>query len=381
MKALPATPILLAAMMLGGQVDLVHGAELTIGVMASDAGPQRSVGKQITVGAEIGVERLRTHLGYTDTKLEFATGDFSDRKAVEDAYRGLVDRGANVVIGGATANVAEAMRTTAAEFKIPTILMTATATSGVDANTQKHILQLGLPPEEIYRTGLGYWLSEGKIDKLSVVYDQAHDLTRKYGVDLTQSAIQSLGNKKPEYQADSFSGGQISRYEKEIDEVKAYQPDGIIVSALPWDTANLVFKVSKEYTTAPFFVALSPSSTSQLEYLAGHSYVPIHYGGEFWPDLRNDATREFIAEARGKLGWSEEASASIIAIKAHDAVQVAGVAWKDGKLGSEDSIWDIKVVKGLTGNLTLRDDLTMAGPLSLVTAEPGGGFRTVEILP
>lgn len=381
MKALPATPILLAAMMLGGQVDLVHGAELMIGVMASDAGPQRSVGKQITVGAEIGVERLKSHLGDTDIKLEFANGDLSDHKAVEDAYRGLVNRGADVVIGGATAYVAEAMRSIAADFEIPTILMTATATSGVDANAQKHILQLGLPPEEIYRTGLGYWLSEGKIDKLSVVYDEAHDLTRKYGVDLTQSAIQSLGNKKPEYHVDSFSGGQISRYEKEIDEVKAYQPDGIIVSALPWDTANLVFKVSKEYTTAPFFVALSPSSTSQIEYLAGHSYAPIHYGGEFWPDLRNDVTRKFIAEARGKLGWSEEASASIIAIKAHDAVQVAGVAWKDGKLGSDDSIWDIKVVKGLTGNLTLRDDFTMAGPLSLVTAEPGGGFRIMKILP
>ena len=77
-----------------------------------------------------------------------------------------------------------------------------------------------------------------------------------------------------------------------------------------------------------------------------------------------------------KLGWASDTPASVVAIKAYDSVQILNEAWSinDPNWRIRPRPWEhVAEVNGITGKLTLREqDYTMAGPLSIVTAEPGG---------
>ena len=110
MMRLQAASMLLAAML---PATVQAGDVLTIGVLAPDTGPMRSVGRQIVVGAEIGVESLKSLIDVPKVELKIFREDFGSY-SLPRITNLLKAKGVGAVIGGATPatarNVAAARR-------------------------------------------------------------------------------------------------------------------------------------------------------------------------------------------------------------------------------------------------------------------------------
>ena len=329
---------------------------LTIGVITPAAGPARSLGQQIAVGAEIAVEELTS----TKVELEFATADPTDRRALGTAYQELLDRNVNAIIGGVTSTDAEFLRSVP-ENSPPTILLADNANS---ATLPPHVLQLGLTREALYREGLQQWLQMCGIERPSVIYDESRRLTHRYGADFTQAVMQEQGLA---YDPISYFGTRSTSYDRQMEEVTGADPDGIVVSGLPWDTANLVHELSESGEMAAIYLAPPAAVPGQFVDVAAETLMPMYYGIEFWPAADDEEAEAFMAEVRDRLGWLPNSPPSIPAIEAYDAVQVLHEVWRTGNWVPEQPWEDISTVEGITGELTLRQDAnTIAGPVRVL---------------
>ncbi len=346
---------------------------LEIGVLLPDLGPSYSLGEQIRVGVEIGIQRLASTRDIQALPV-FVYADLSDEYSVRAAYSQLQDQRVDAVIGAATPTEATHLRAVAAGTKepyVPTVLLSHARISDNAATPLEHILQLGLPPEEVYQLALSHYLKANDVKKLSVIYDPNYTLAAYYGSQFTEEALSSLPSPPDANQIPSQSAWATG-YDREVKQVSRYQPDLTVVSAATWDTSNLVAELSGTLETTPIFIAPPVEASNQMRDFAARSSVPIYHGAQFWPDMQDQTTKSFMDEAFNRLGWSATASPSRIAIEAHDAVQVVATAWENWRLlESISSPWDaVDHVPGLTGELTQRDGYTMAGPLSLVTIVP-----------
>ena len=346
---------------------------LKIGVVLPVSGPSYSLGEQIKVGVEIGIRRLES-VGESDVYPIFMYADVSDRDSLRTAYSQLQSQGVDAVIGAATPLAAAHLRFIAEDGTIsavPTVLLSHAPSSYSPSQGSKHVLQMGLSPEEVYQQTLKYYIETNGVKKISIIYDPNYAAAAHYGSVFTNAALSSL--QSPPVATQVFSqSAWATDYRREIKQVTRDRPDLTIVSAPTWDTSNLVAELSNTRSTTPIFIASPVRATNQMRDFAARSTVPIYYGAQFWPDLQDSNIEEFMNEAFAELGWSATASPSSIAIEAHDAVQVIASAWQIWQSGdSWGAPWDVvDHVLGLSGDLTLRDGYTMAGPLSLVVANP-----------
>ena len=333
--AMMLLPILLAGSVVARTQD---DPPLTIGVLTPAAGPARSLGQQIAVGAEIAVEELTS----TQVELEFATADPTDRRALGAAYQELLDRNVNAIIGGVTSTDAEFLRSVP-ENSPPTILLADSADS---ANLPPHVLQLGLTREARYREGLQQWLQTCDVDRPAVIYDESRNLTHRYGADFTQAVMQE---QNLEYDPISYFGTRSTSYDRQVEEVVGADPDGIVVSGLPWDTANLVHELSESGESTAIYLAPPAAVPGQFVDVAAATLMPMYYGIEFWPAADDEEAAKFMAEVHNRLEWLPNSPPSIPAIEAYDAVQVLHEAWRTGNWAPEQP-WEgvLRVrVKGL----------------------------------
>ena len=382
MMRLQAASLLLAAML---PATVQAGDVLTIGVLAPDTGPMRSVGRQIVVGAEIGVESLKSLIDVPKVELEIFREDFGSY-SLPRITNLLKAKGVGAVIGGATPATARNVAAAAEKWGLPTILIADPGTwraRGIADN----ILQLGLSRAEVYRINLWHWIRDSGIKKVSVLYDAGHKLTSKYGAEMAPMTFHSLKNI-PAFQKVSFSGSQMSEYYEKVRTIKNYAPMGIVVSGLPWDTANLVNAFAKEGFVTPIYVAPPVDAVIAIEDLAKRGKMPIYYGTQFWPNPTDPKAQSFMKKVREKLGWSAEGAVSTIAVRAYDAVQVVRTTWA----GNDDWVNDsrpwgkITAVDGIVGKLTkleLSKGHTMAGPMGLMVGYPDGTleFRSTKYVP
>ena len=353
----------------GAIAGLSERGEWKIGVLIPVTGGNRLLAAQVTAGVKHGIATLQSN--WSDGgQIRLVTPDSSfPGPKTREAFDHLASQGVDAVIGGVTPGSADELLIVAAASDIPTIVLECCDAPTSAGLFSENILRIGRSREEVYREGVVKWITDQELKKVAVFYDIANGVTFRYGAEITPEVLEPL-KPKIDFIEVFFNGDYIEEYDSEVGDIKASKADGIIVSASPWHAANFVKQVAEKVGPIPIYAAPPVDAIDQIEDLASYGALPIFFGTQFSLDVAEEDL-SWLAQTVGDGRSRSGNLAAFAAVKAYDAVQVLGNAWKSGpdwpKGGSP---WQgVGSVHGLSGWLAVRDDRILVGPLTVDVVE------------
>ena len=359
--------------------------KFTVGVLVPDRGSERWIGEQIKAGMQFNKKQQEgdTCSFESDSLVEFvySEGDLIETSDLKSAYESLLDKGVDVVIGGIVPDHSAVLRDSAVGSGTPVILLSPSDSGLESKSTLGNVLQLGLSEEQVYRASLKTWLENPELEKVSMVYADNKDLTKEYGTNISSEVVKLI-ESAPVFHKFAYTSTREPDYEDVLKKLERVNPDAIAFATPSLDLKGILYQAvaDRVLTSQPLYVSMPVQMINynpDFEKLAELAYAPVSFGAQFWPDLRNACTGAFVEQVRKQLEWPSTAQPSVVAIKAYDALQVAKQAWQSGSFSG----WaNLERVDGLTGTLQLEGgEMTMVGPISLVTADPAEGLITKTI--
>ena len=379
MKRFFFTAVLISFLVITSGVNAADSNGFKIGLLVPTYGPEHSLGRQVVVGAKLGIEAWNKKKGCE--KIDYIIPDGLGKPfSAKSIYHGLAAQGANALIGGITETHAKELFSIA---KIPTVLLENSKKPRSEVKNKK-ILQLGWSEEKILYDGVQKWINRERVRKISILSDQNYytaGYTIPWGAHVSRM-LRLFHNDQKELgiKVIEFTNSQAQDYDLIISKVKKFNTNGVIVSALPWNMFNLTSAAAKYKTLVPMYVASPIATPGKLQRIALFGGTKISFGTQFWPDLKKKETVDFIKTVNQELGWPGGVVSSE-AIKAYDAIQAIGLArcrsrrlledWKNWSWGNFN---DGMEIQGITGALNFhRETYTLAGPITLLTTK-GKGF-------
>ena len=359
--------------------------KFTVGVLVPDRGSEWWISEQIKAGLQFNKKQQEgdTCSFESDNLVEvvYSEGDLIETSDLKSAYESLLDKGVDVVIGGIAPNHSAVLRDSALESETPVILLSPSDTAHEPNSTTDNVLQLGLSEEQVYRASLKTWLENSKLEKVSMVYADNKNLSKEYGTNISSEVVKLIESAPVVYKF-AYTSTRKPDYKDVLKKIGRVNPDAIAFATPSLDLKGILNQAAADrvLTSQPLYVSMPVQMINYnpgFEKLAEVAYAPVSFGAQFWPDLGNACTSAFVEQVRKQLEWPSTAQPSVVAIKAYDALQVAKQAWQSGSFSGWASLGN---VDGLTGTLQLEaEEMTMVGPISLITADPAVGLITKTI--
>ena len=352
---------------------------IKVGVIVPDEGPVEKYGQELVVGAELA--------GQDFDKVEVVVVESGRFETIAQAYRYLVlEQKVGVIIGVPTAVEGPMLFQTAIEFSVPVVFLADAGLAVDSGSVPSHILQFGLSTVDLYSATLKLWSKKvwdesDTVTRISALFDADDVLAGEHASVITAEVLRSL-ERAAEFKEVEYESDKLSPYDDALDEIKKFNPDKVVLSGQPWDSANLVSMLPWWADADGIFVAPPSGTPKEMADLASMSTVPVFFGVQFWPSQTNDSSVAVVDRMRDSMGSVPDSYISPVAVEVYDAISVVNAVLNDDEYNATDPWQGIKSFEGLSGALSVMSidsRYVMASPLRIVTGDGLGGLEAVML--
>ena len=354
---------------------LLTSEPVNIAILAPSTGPLALVGEQTFKGAQISIQDLQSTFGpTTPIELHRIPAPFPSNLPPDsldkwtEIRNQLTAKEVDFLIGGYTPDESAVIKAFADEWKIPTLLLTPIPVEP-DAAPSALVLEMGNSWDQVYTHSVRDWADQNSLSKIAILFDFEDDTSYQYATDLTEQAFTDSGLEIAEI---PFSRPNRPYYKFEIDELIKSRPDGVIVSGLPLDSANIVRRIGTHlgvpvYITTPsgwsnqFAVFAQGAQSLDADQATESLPSKIYFGSQIW-SAPADGNIELATRLRAELGWSNGAISSH-AIQAYDAIRVIETIWNNSgqAQAAAQNPWAFDLpISGNVGEFYIKDNRLVA---------------------
>ena len=279
------------------------------------------------------------------------------RPDVTAAYAELKDAQVDFIIGGITSIASNVLRNVAVDDDIRVLLL-----EPPESPLPDHFFQVGVPDEQLYQKVVSQWTTDLNIENVMVIYDKSDAESYRYGKDISSKVLQDDGRKIIKV---PFSSRNEPKYDRQIDQAIKHQPDGVIVSALPWESASIIRQIGAN-TEVPILLATPSGWSHQFWTFALEDNAQVYYGAQYWL-INYEDSLEFARRLREHSGWSK-AEITSQSVQAYDAVKIADKIWNTMRANQTEieDLTSIGPFDGISGELQFMDSQIVASDIRLI---------------
>ncbi|MBN1546493.1 MAG: ABC transporter substrate-binding protein [Syntrophaceae bacterium] len=356
---------------------------LKVGLLASMSGERNpDWGKKQAVGMKIAIEAVNKRGGVNGLPIEaviYDTGGTGSQALSFYRKLALEDR-VLVTIGPFFTEEFQALSEVTNEVRVP-IIATASATPGLsDLDKRPYAFRMTVTSDKKEAPAAKAWILAHEIKKVVILRDQetivwATLATRIWPVIMKGLDVEILNKEDPitfKVGEQNF-GGLVKR-------ARAYQPDGICISAYPEEAGHLIREIRRQGLKQPLLGASGIANPKVIE-IAGASAEGLWSNALFYLEDPNPKVQKYVREFREICekeypGMNSDPEAYDVVV--HDILFfLADIMKKEGIRGDPQRRQEErdKIRKGLANMGIWRGTAGMTA-----FDKKGDGIRTVHIL-
>jgi len=303
-------------------------SEVKIGAVISESGSLSSYGEKVKKGLDLAAAELNAKGGIrggavTLVYRDDATNEEMGRQAVLEL---IEQEGIRIIIGAISSPVTLAVAPICEEKKV--ILFSPSSSAPAISQAGEYIYR-NYPSDILEGTSMAKFARDLGLERLAIFA-----LNNEFGAGLKDVFTSQYESKyRAVVMACDFDDGKTEKCAKQIDEIKALNPDGIYIIAYVNDLAEILKLLHKAGIKAVLMG--SGSVTDDLVRLAGPAAENLVYPQpSFDLNSRNPAVSTFVDSYRARYGEDPD----IYAAHGYDALKLLALAIENGGSSHPDDI-------------------------------------------
>ena len=270
-------------------------AQVKIGVLAPMTGPFSFYGQQEVAAVRLAADEINSGGGIRGNSIEIIVSDTSGKpsRAIQELQTLVWEHNVVAVLG--PFSNAE----TAAAFKILSELQTPMITASATAPyltglTGSWGFRTSLTDEMLQKSAIAKWVAKSKIHNVVVI----SDASGKEFPWITTIVLPTILEKHEikVIKELSFTGAKDLYSAYKVEEIAKANPDGVIIDASAFDTANIVQQLMKAGFNKTIYATKAPFPHLTAKDFGAHVSGKFYFPVAFWPSESNTAATKFLSK-------------------------------------------------------------------------------------